>query len=94
MQIWVGGYGVSETQDPIPNSNVKPYVADGTMPEGMGEQVAATLNLHTFPLSVYEYFIMKSTESLYLSNKMIMDFLSFLIKLIENSTRFINNSCI
>lgn len=31
LHRWLGGYSISETHDPIPNSNVKPYSADGTM---------------------------------------------------------------
>ena len=37
LYCWPGGYSVGETHDPIPNSNVKPYRADGTLPYGMGE---------------------------------------------------------
>jgi hypothetical protein len=37
LYSWLGGYGVVETHDPIPNSNVKRYSADGTLPYGMGE---------------------------------------------------------
>ena len=35
--IWAGDYSMSETQDPIPNSNVKPHSADGTLLLSMGE---------------------------------------------------------
>ena len=34
---WFGGYSVGETHDPIPNSNVKPYSANGTTSYGVGE---------------------------------------------------------
>tara|TARA_Y100001970_G_scaffold46487_1_gene58486 strand:+ start:308 stop:469 length:162 start_codon:yes stop_codon:yes gene_type:complete len=32
-KIFSGGYGIGETPDPIPNSAVKPYSADGTARE-------------------------------------------------------------
>ena len=37
FQNWPGGYSIGETHDPIPNSNVKPNRADGTLSYGMGE---------------------------------------------------------
>ena len=37
-KIYSGGYSVGETPDPIPNSEVKPYSADGTARETSVEE--------------------------------------------------------
>jgi hypothetical protein len=37
MTFFLGGNGEGGTPDPIPNSEVKPFLADGTMHKSMGE---------------------------------------------------------
>ena len=36
-QVLLGGYREGEIPDPIPNSEVKPFIADGTVHKSVGE---------------------------------------------------------
>lgn len=37
LPILLGGYGEGEIPEPIPNSEVKPFIADGTAHKSVGE---------------------------------------------------------
>ena len=59
--IFIGGYREGGIPDPIPNSEVKSFIADGTAHKSVGEQVAANFFL---PVQVYWtgfFFAMYST---------------------------------